>query len=199
MKPEEWGAFYDFVLIDAISSVGAGSALLSLHSGVAYGVGPLLHFGSRQLQERLLPPLLNGMETICLVITEPQAGSDVSNVGGTTAIKTPDGKFYIVNGLKKWITNGIYASYFITLVRTSGKPGNLKGLSFLVIPRIECITTKQMGMIGAHASGTTLVEFDNVKVPVDNLISNEGEALKYTFHNFNHELMSACSTGPRLK
>ncbi|CAO1627632.1 unnamed protein product [Parajaminaea phylloscopi] len=190
IKAEEWSAFHDFVLIDALSSVGSGSALMGLHSGIAYGAGPILHFGSRQLQERLLPDLLSGKETTCLAITEPQAGSDVSNVGETTATKSPDGKYYIVNGMKKWITNGIYASQFTTLVRTSGKPGDSKGLSFLVIPRSEGVTTKQMSMIGAHGSGTTLVEFDEVKVPVENLIGREGEALKYTFYNFNHERMT---------
>lgn len=190
VKAEEWDHFHDFVLLDTLASVGSGSAVMGLHSGLAYGAGPLLHFASPELQERFLPDLLTGRQRICLAITEPQAGSDVSNVGGTTATRSPDGKHYIVNGIKKWITNGIYADYFTTLVRTSGEPGDPRGLSFLIIPRTEGVVTKQMSMIGAHASGTTLVEFDEVKVPVENLVGEEGEGLKYCFYNFNHERMT---------
>lgn len=68
---------------------------------MAYGTGPLLHFASPELQRRLLPDLLSGKKRTSLAITEPNAGSDVKNVGGTTAVKSQDGKHYIVNGSKK--------------------------------------------------------------------------------------------------
>ena len=68
---------------------------------MSYGVPPILKYGSRQLQERFLPDLLLGKKRICIAITEPEAGSDVANIQ-TTAIKTEDGNFYIVNGAKKW-------------------------------------------------------------------------------------------------
>ena len=72
-----------------------------LTTGMAFGVPPILHFGSKQLQERFLPDLLLGRKRICIAITEPEAGSDVANIQ-TTAEKTPGGKHYIVNGTKKW-------------------------------------------------------------------------------------------------
>ena len=68
---------------------------------MAFGVPPVLKFGSRQLQERFLPELLLGKKRICIAITEPEAGSDVANLQ-TTAEKTLDGQHYIVNGTKKW-------------------------------------------------------------------------------------------------
>ena len=73
----------------------------SLTTGIAFGVPPILKFGNKQLKERFLPDLLLGKKRICIAITEPGAGSDVANIQ-TTAVKTEDGKHYIVNGTKKW-------------------------------------------------------------------------------------------------
>lgn len=73
----------------------------ALTVGIAYGLPPILKFGSRELQERFVPDLLLGKKRVCIAITEPDAGSDVANIT-TTAKKTPDGKHYIVNGQKKW-------------------------------------------------------------------------------------------------
>ena len=73
----------------------------SLTTGMSFGVPPILKFGSKELQERFLPELLLGKKRTCIAITEPEAGSDVANIH-TTALKTEDGKYYIVNGTKKW-------------------------------------------------------------------------------------------------
>jgi acyl-CoA dehydrogenase len=73
----------------------------SLNAGFAFGIPPIVKFGSAQLQERFLPDLLTGKKRGCIAITEPEAGSDVANIT-TTAVKSPDGQHYIVNGSKKW-------------------------------------------------------------------------------------------------
>ena len=73
----------------------------SLTTGIAFGVPPILKFGSQELQDRFLPDILLGRKRICIAITEPEAGSDVANIQ-TTAEKTDDRKYYIVNGIKKW-------------------------------------------------------------------------------------------------
>lgn len=73
----------------------------SLTAGLSFGVPPIIKFGSKELQERWLPDLLLGKKRTCIAITEPEAGSDVANVQ-TTATKSEDGKYYIVNGTKKW-------------------------------------------------------------------------------------------------
>ncbi len=73
----------------------------------------------------------------CLAITEPLAGSNVANLSTEAELIEENGKkFYLVNGGKKWITNGIYADYFTTAVRTSGKAGDSNGISILLIPRV---------------------------------------------------------------
>jgi acyl-CoA dehydrogenase len=68
---------------------------------MGYGVPPILRFGSPRLQERFLPDFLTGKKRTCIAITEPDAGSDVANIC-TTAVKSADGKQYIINGTKKW-------------------------------------------------------------------------------------------------
>jgi alkylation response protein AidB-like acyl-CoA dehydrogenase len=104
---------------------------------------------------------LAGKKFICLAITEPSAGSDVANLK-TTAKLTPDGKHYIVNGEKKWITNGVFADYFTTAVRTGGE--GMGGISLLLIERSKGVKTTQMKCQGVWSSGTTYVEFDDVMV-----------------------------------
>ena len=81
---------------------GLSGPSASITTGIAYGLPPLLKFGSKDLQERFVPELLLGKKRICIAITEPDAGSDVANIQ-TTAAKTEDGKHYIVNGTKKWL------------------------------------------------------------------------------------------------
>jgi len=149
----------------------------------------VLHFGNKALQEKVCRPCLMGEKVICLAITEPSAGSDVANLK-TTAKLTPDGKHYIVNGEKKWITNGVFADYFTVAVRTGG-PG-AGGVSMLLIERSEGIKTTQMKCSGVWPSGTTYITFEDVKVPVENLIGKENEGFKYIMYNFNHERWGVC-------
>lgn len=78
-------------------------------AGFAFGIPPIVKFGSKELQERFLPDLLTGKKRGCIAITEPEAGSDVANIV-TTATKSADGKHYIVNGSKKW-----YGNHYFTI------------------------------------------------------------------------------------
>ncbi|PWN87329.1 acyl-CoA dehydrogenase NM domain-like protein [Acaromyces ingoldii] len=194
---DEWDHFHDYILIDELCGCGTQQMMMANYGGLAYGAGPIVHFASEAMQKRFLPDLLLGKKRICLAITEPRAGSDVAGLG-TTAVKTSDGKHYIVNGEKKWITNGIYSDYFTTAVRTSGKPGDHSGITFLVIPRSEGLETRKMKMMGGGASGTTYVTFEDVKVPVENVVGKEGEGFKYIMWNFLHERMTICYVAIRL-
>jgi acyl-CoA dehydrogenase len=85
---------------------------------LAFGVPPLLKFGSKQLQEKFLPDLLTCRKRTCIAITEPDAGSDVANIT-TTAKKTPCGKYYIINGTKKWfVAFSLFILFFFSGRRT---------------------------------------------------------------------------------
>jgi len=168
----------------------------ALVAGLSIGLPPLLLFGNKFLQEKTCAPCLRGDKVICLCITEPSAGSDVANIKAT-AKKTPDGKYYIVNGEKKWITNGIWADFFTVAVRTGGS--GMGGISMILIERgMSGVTTRRMKCSGVWSSGTTYVTFEDVKVPVENLIGVENEGFKYVMINFNHERFGVCCQATRF-
>ena len=106
--------------------------------------------------------LLLGDKISCLAISEPFAGSDVSAVR-TTAVKSDDGKFYTVNGIKKWITEGMTADLFITAVRDPAVKG-ARGISLLVVPRTEGLDTTQIKTTYSTSAGTALVLMEDVQV-----------------------------------
>jgi acyl-CoA dehydrogenase len=161
----------------------------SLTTGFSFGIPPIIKFGSKVLQEQYLPDLLRGNKRICIAITEPGAGSDVANIQ-TTAIKSKDGQHYVVNGSKKWITTGIWSDYATMAVRTGG-PG-AAGLSLLLVPLKghPGVTMRRLKVSGQITGGTTFIELDDVKVPIGDLIGEEGMGMKYIMTNFNHERLS---------
>ena len=184
-EPKDFDYFHELIVFDEFARCGSGGVLWGLLEGVHIGLPRVLNFGSEDLRRRVGAPCLRGEGIICLAITEPYAGSDVANIRCEAKLD-PSGKFYRVTGEKKWITNGIWADFFTVAVRTGG-PG-MGGISLLVIersmPGVEC---RRMDCMGVWASGTTFITFEDVKVPVENLIGNENEGFKYIMHNFNHE------------
>jgi len=185
VPPEKWDLFHEMLLTDEISRAGSGGLVWNLLGGYGIGCPPIVKFGRKALVERIIPGILSGDKRICLAITEPDAGSDVANLTCEAKL-SEDGKHYIVNGEKKWITNGIWADYFTTAVRTGG-PG-MGGISVLLIEReFEGVSTRKMDCQGVWSSGTTYVTFEDVKVPVENLIGKENQGFKVVMTNFNHE------------
>ena len=101
-------------------------------------------------------------------------------------MKSACGTHYVVNGEKKWITNGLMCDFFTVAVRTGG-PGH-QGISMVLIERdMPGVKCRQMDCTGVWASGTTYITFEDVKVPVENLIGQEGHGFRYIMYNFNHE------------
>lgn len=109
-------------------------------------------------KNKIAKDVFSGEKKICLAITEAFAGSDVAGIR-TTAEKTPDGKHYIVNGTKKWITNGVFCDYFVTGVRTD------KGLSVVLIKRQEGVETSAIKTSYSPTAGTAFVTFDKYGTP----------------------------------
>lgn len=109
----------------------------------------------------------------------------------TEAKKSADGTHFILNGEKKWITNGIYADFFTVACRTGG-PG-MSGVSLLLVEKdMPGVKTRHMKCSGVWASGTAYVTFEDVKVPVENVIGKENKGFKAIMYNFNHERMGIC-------
>jgi alkylation response protein AidB-like acyl-CoA dehydrogenase len=162
VAPEKWDLFHEMLLTDELSRTGSGGFVWNVIGGFGIGCPPLVKAGKKELVDRVLPGILNGDKRICLAITEPDAGSDVANLTCEAKL-TEDGKHYIVNGEKKWITNGIWCDYFTTAVRTGGE--GMNGVSVLLIEReFEGVSTRRMDCQGVWSSGTTYVTFEDVKV-----------------------------------
>ncbi|KAF4708682.1 hypothetical protein FOZ62_003803, partial [Perkinsus olseni] len=183
-KPKGYDVFHELILLDELSRCGSGGVVGGLVVGYSIGLTPVMNFARPSVRDRVVPACLRGEEFISLAVTEPQTGSDVASIRATAKLSA-DGKHYIVNGEKKWITNGIFSDYFTTAVRTG--PEGMSGISVLLVPKGPGVTVRQMDCQGVWSSGTTFVEFNDVKVPVENLLGKENEGFKVIMYNFNHE------------
>lgn len=182
VAPEKWDLFHEMLITDEISRAGSGGFVWNLIGGFGIGAPPVLKYGKKELVQRIMPEILSGNKRICLAITEPDAGSDVANLTCEAKL-SEDGKHYIVNGEKKWITNGIWSDYFTTAVRTGGE--GMNGVSVLLIERsFGGVSTRKMDCQGVWSSGTTYVTFEDVKVPVENLVGKENQGFKVLMTNF---------------
>jgi acyl-CoA dehydrogenase len=195
--PEEFGgtkegidAWHLWVTNEELSRVGVGGVAASL---MVHGIGlpPVINWGSQAMKEMVAPPVLAGLKHIALGITEPGGGSDVAQVA-TTAVR--DGDHYIVNGSKTYITGGMRANWVSTAVRTGGEGG--RGVSMLLIPTdAEGFSRTQLDKKqGWWASDTATLYFDNVRVPVSNLIGQENKGFLVIMTNFNGERMAMAAS-----
>ncbi|KAJ3073301.1 hypothetical protein HDU98_001851 [Podochytrium sp. JEL0797] len=194
VKPEEFDYFHEAIAHEEFTrAAGIYCYGEGLGSGMMIGAPPILKFGPKWMHEKIMPSLFSGEKMICLAISEPGAGSDVASIQ-CEAVKTPDGKFFIVNGTKKWITNGSFSDYFTTAVKTA------KGISMLLIERSEGVSTEPIKTSGTTSAGTAYVTFENVKVPVENLIGKDGGGFAVIMANFNHErwaMVAGCCAAAR--
>ena len=157
---------------------------------------PLLHFGSEEQRKKYLPIIAKGGVVTAIAISEPQAGSDV------TAINTRakrDGDCYVLNGRKQWCSYGVAADYIVVFARTSDSPGADGISAFIVEPKnMPGITfgrhERKMGFRGAP---NTPIFFDNVRVPVENLVGEEGKGFRASMRalDLNRPTIGAQSVG----
>ncbi len=185
--PEEYGGvptdvFFGIIKAEEMARHGSGGVNASLNSHTI-GCPPIAALGPEWMKRKVLPEVLAGDKISALAITEPSGGSDVANLM-TTARR--QGDHYVVNGSKMFITSGVRADYFTVAVRTGG-PG-AGGVSLLLIerdrPGFQRTKLKKMGW---WASDTAQLFFDDVKVPVENLIGEENRGFIGIMLNFNSE------------
>ncbi|KAL3474013.1 acyl-CoA dehydrogenase/oxidase [Aspergillus californicus] len=194
IDPKKWDTWCSLIVADEFNRVGFVGVIWGLGGGNGIGCPPVARFGTTEQRKRWLPGVARGDLRFCLGITEPDAGSDVANIR-TTAKRR--GEYYVVNGSKKWITNGVWADYCTAAVRTGG-PGK-GGISLLVIPlAAKGVTRRRMHNSGVNASGSTFIEFDEVKVPVDHLLGEENKGFPLIMSNFNPERLSLACASLRL-
>ncbi|KAH0380357.1 acyl-CoA dehydrogenase, partial [Aureobasidium melanogenum] len=184
VRPEDYDIFHFIVLHDELARVHAGP-LSGLSGSSTIGAPPILSHGTQKQKDQWLPGIFTGKTKFCLGATEASGGSDLANLK-TSAKKTDDGKFYIVNGTKKWITGALKSTHMTTAVRTGG-PG-VGGVSVLVIPMdLPGVSAKKIYNSGNNAGGSAWVFLENVKVPVENLVGQENNGFPALMANFNKE------------
>lgn len=194
LRGEEFDCFHDLIMAQESSRPNARGFADGNLAGLTISLTAVQHWlNDTPLRKRITEECLSGKKKICLAVTEAFAGSDVAGIR-TTAEKTPDGKYYIINGTKKWITNGVFCDYFVTACRTK------KGLSVILVPRQEGVTTSPIKTSYSAAAGTTFIEFSNVKVPVSHLMGKEDNGFIVIMSNFNHErFMMACGVIRKMR
>ena len=187
--PEKYGGgnldfFFEVVLNEEMARLNSGGFTIT-QQAVQYMSGPyILKYGSDMLKSKYLPGIISGNLISCIGITEPNTGSDVQNIQ-TNAIKKGDN--YIVNGSKTFITNGVYGDFIVTVVKTD-PAARSKGISLLVIDLDSPgITKTKIDKLGWRSSDTAELSFDNVVVPSENLVGEEGKGFYYLMNGLQLE------------
>ena len=168
---------------------GIGQAILS----TTFGSELLELYGSQDQKQLILPQLVSGEAIVSTAITEPDAGSDVTRVS-TTAVK--EGKEWVINGSKMFITNGNFAKYVFVFCRTDpDNPSRHGRHSFILVPTntpgFEAIKIRHK--LGIRASNTAELTFNNVRVPVENTVGREGEGFHELMDFFNRTRLHICA------
>ncbi len=183
--PEQFGGFEKDFLTGMLSteSVGAGNSFavtVAAHTGI--GTLPILYYGNEEQKAKYLPKLASGEWKACYCLTEPNAGSD-ANSGKTKATLTPDGKNYVINGQKMWITNSGFADIFIVFAKID----NDKNLSaFIVEKNFGGIKVNaEEHKMGIKGSSTCQVFFNNCMVPAGNMLSAREDGFKIAVNILN--------------
>ena len=182
--PEAYGGFkQNFVTNMAITDAMAEGRSFSLSYGAHTGIGmlPILYFGTEEQKQKYLPELIAGTKFAAYCLTEPGSGSDAL-AAKTRADLNAEGTHYILNGQKMWITNAGFADVFVVFAKIDGE----KFTGFIVERDFEGVSLGAEEMkLGIKGSSTRQVFFENVKVPVENLLGEIGKGHKIAFNILN--------------
>lgn len=193
--PEEYGglgmpqAGYARIMEEIAMHDSALATTLGAHQSIGYKA--LLLFGTEDQKRRFLPRLASGQLIASYCLTEPSSGSDAASIK-TKATLSPDGKHYIVSGQKLWITNGGIASFMTIFAKTKtdGDESNEKVTCLILeLPAEGVRIGPEEHKLGIRASWTNAVFFDNVKIPVENVIGGVGMGFKVAMGVLNHGRM----------
>src|SRR5512141_626099 len=152
----------------------------SLGAHTTIGTLPLVYFGTKEQKERYLPRLASGEMVAAFALTEPGSGSDAL-AARTRAVLDADGRHYILNGQKMWITNGGFADLFTIFAKVDGE----KFTAFIVEREMGVVSGREEPKLGLDGSSTTALILDNVRVPVENVLGTVGAGHKVAFNILN--------------
>lgn len=184
--PEEYGGldldlFYTVIFLEELQRINSGGFAAAMWAHVYLAMTHINKEGDSRIKEKYLRPSISGDKIGCLCITEPFGGSDVAGMR-TTAVR--DNDYYVINGSKTFITNGVYSDYLVVAAKTNPELGN-KGISIFVIDRdVPGVSATKLDKLGWRASDTGEIAFDNVKIPLENLMGEENKGFSYIMQHF---------------
>jgi len=191
--PEEYGGsgldlIMEAVFTEELSRSGSGGVGAAIGAHTTIAMTNIWRYGNHEQKLKYLVPGIKGEAISALAVTEPGGGSDVANIK-TTAKK--DGDYYVLNGQKTFITNGVNADYVIVAAKTREKPTHRNISLFIVETNSEGYSVgKKLKKLGWRSSDTGELFFENVRVPKKNLIGTENEGFRYIMQNFQYERMT---------
>ena len=184
--PEAYGGmdldlFYTVVFLEELQKINSSGFAAAMWAHSYLAMTHLNAEGDERIKQDYLAPSILGDKIGGLCISEPFGGSDVAGMR-TNAVKSGDK--YIINGSKTFITNGIYADYYIVAAKTNPELGS-KGISiFLMDTNLPGISATKLDKLGWRASDTAEIAFDNVEIPIENLMGEEGKGFPYIMQHF---------------
>ncbi len=184
--PEAYGGmnldlFYTVIFLEELQKIKSAGFAAAMWAHSYLAMTHLNAEGDERIKQEYLAPSISGDLIGALCITEPFGGSDVAGMR-TTAVKKGDK--YVINGSKTFITNGVYADYYVVAAKTNPDLGN-KGISiFLVDAKLNGVSATKLDKLGWRASDTGEIAFDNVEIPLENLMGEEGKGFAYIMQHF---------------
>lgn len=182
--PEKYGGLgldkmSGMLIMEKLAGVGSYNTTHGAHTGI--GTEPIIYFGTEEQKRKYLPKLGTGEWIAAYALTEPGSGSDALGAK-TRADLTPDGKYYVLNGTKMWITNASFADLFIVFAKVNGE----QFTAFIVERQTPGFTVgKEEKKMGIKGSSTCALNLDNVHVPVENVLGEVGKGHKIAFNSLN--------------
>lgn len=186
VSPEFGGAGLDTVsyvlaMIEISKADASVGVIMSVNNSlVCYG---LEKYGSDYIKEKYLTPLAKGEKLGAFALSEPEAGSDATK---QKTMADKDGDFFVLNGMKNWITNGTTADYYLVMATTDKEKGH-KGISTLLVEKgTEGFTHgKKEDKLGIRSSDTCSLSFESCKVPANNIVWEEGKGFNFAMNTLN--------------
>lgn len=178
--------WYDVIFIEEVAKCISGGFSASISAHPYLSMSHIQHEGSEYIKEKYLPKAMTGEWHGALAITEPHAGSDVAGIK-TTAVR--EGNEYVINGSKCFITNGVSADYIVVACKT--KDTGSSGISMIIVDTdTPGLSRNNLKKLGWKASDTAELAFDNVRVPVENLLGEENKGFYYIMQRFELERLT---------
>lgn len=181
----EKGMGYEIIIAEEISAVSPGTDMSRAASSLFYSM-PVFKFGNEEQKKKYLIPVIKGEKIGAIGITEPDVGSDTAGMKTKARL---DGKEYVINGEKRFITNGSQADFLCVFAITNGSVHPHQGMSGLIVEKgMRGFTaTKDYELLGQHGAKVSHLKFENVRVPKENLIGRENEGFKVLMDELDRE------------